>query len=187
MGLARPWDLAPSTTSKAKICPPILEPIDKDPQCPKAHGMKIAVVFAIAALQVSCASLYEVGPLVGSVVTGSPSIEPSGEFYRAVLMNIESDACLTLQRVSTRITKTVGVKETKKLCSFRVGKEVYSLLPERFKSIDYGNLAWKGFVLNFDLTYGPAEAKAIPLKLNCKTDARQNNKDFVCAVVSDGP
>lgn len=127
------------------------------------------------------ASSFEVGASVTSVVSGSDTIEPAGDFYRAVLMNPEQDACLTLQKVNIRVGKAPKVLENRKLCSLKIDLNKYSLDPAAHQEATFSHLSWKGFVLSFNLLYTPASQSSSPFKLKCSVDPRQNIKEFVCS------
>ena len=47
-------------------------------------------------------SLVYVGPIVNSVVVGSKTLEPEGDFFRAVLANSEYDPCLRIETIRDR-------------------------------------------------------------------------------------
>ena len=49
-----------------------------------------------------------VGPIVNSVVVGSKTLEPEGDFFRAVLANSEYDPCLRVERVNVRAPNAPG-------------------------------------------------------------------------------
>ena len=72
-------------------------------------------------------SLVYVGPIVNSVVVGSKTLEPEGDFFRAVLANSEYDPCLRVERVNVRAPNAPRVKASLRYCAVTFGKERLSL------------------------------------------------------------
>src|ERR671912_697651 len=63
--------------------------------------------------------LMQVDPRVKSVVSGSKTLEPTGDFFRAVLANSEYDACLRVERVNVRVPNAPRIKDSRRYCPVR--------------------------------------------------------------------
>ena len=96
-------------------------------------------------------SLVYVGPIVNSVVVGSKTLEPEGDFFRAVLANSEYDPCLRVERVNVRAPNAPRVKASLRYCAVTFGKERLSLAASEQQEAELSNLSWKEFELSFDL------------------------------------
>ncbi len=125
-------------------------------------------------------ALLQVGPLVKSVVGRSKTIEPEGDFFRAVLANSEYDPCLRVERVNVRVPATPRVKETRKYCAFMLGKTELSLAPYAYQDAEISNLSWKEFELSFDLSYVSTGQGARLQELRCTLDARDARNAAHC-------
>jgi hypothetical protein len=126
--------------------------------------------------------LLQVGPLVKSVVSGSKTLEPGGDFFRAVLANSEYDPCLRVERVNVRAPHAPTVQETRKYCAFTLGAEELKLAPEAAQEVEFSHLAWKGFDLSFALTYMAAVPGASAQELRCTLDPRQATNKIQCTL-----
>ena len=95
----------------------------------------------------------QVGPLVASVVSGSKTLGPEGDFFRAVLANSEYDACLRVERVNVRVPNAPRIEESRRYCAVTLGKARLSLAADDPQEAELSNLSWKEFELSFDLSY----------------------------------
>jgi len=125
-------------------------------------------------------SLLQVGPLVKSVVGSSRTLEPEGDFFRAVLANSEYDPCLRVERVNVRAPGEPKVKETRKYCAFTLGAEELSLNPDAAQDVTLSGLSWQGFELRFALSYMAAAPGASEQELRCTLDPRQAQSTIQC-------
>jgi hypothetical protein len=124
--------------------------------------------------------LLQVGPLVQSVVGGSSTLEPEGDFFRAVIANSEYEPCLRVERVNTRVPNKPRVKATRRYCSVMLGKERLSLDPEEHQEAEISNLSWKEFELSFDLSYVSTGQGASLQELRCTLDPRHARNTAQC-------
>lgn len=131
-------------------------------------------------------ALLQVGPLVKSVVGNSRTLEPEGDFFRAVLANSEYDPCLRVERVNVRAPAVPQVKETRKYCAFTLGTEVLSLNPDAAQDVTISGLSWQGFELRFALSYTAAAPGASEQDLRCTLDPRQAQNTIPCTAAA-GP
>jgi hypothetical protein len=125
--------------------------------------------------------LLQVGPLVQSVVAGSSTLEPEGDFFRAVLANSEYDSCLRVERINVRVPNKPRVKTARRYCSVMLGKERLSLDPEEQQEAEISDLSWKEFELSFDLSYVTSGRGASLQDLRCTLDPRDARNTVQCA------
>jgi hypothetical protein len=125
--------------------------------------------------------LLRVGPMVKSVVAGSRTLEPDGDFFRAVLAGSEYDPCLRVERVNVRVPKAPRVKETRRYCAVMAGKERLSLAPDEQQDAEIANLSWREFELSFDLSYTSNARGAVHQELRCTLDPRRAGDSIDCA------
>ena len=124
--------------------------------------------------------LLQVGPLVQSVVGGSSTLEPEGDFFRAVIANSERESCLRVERVNTRVPNKPRVKAARRYCSVMLGKERLSLDPEEHQEAEISNLSWKEFELSFDLSYVSTARGTRLQELRCTLDPRDARNTAQC-------
>jgi hypothetical protein len=126
-------------------------------------------------------SLVYVGPIVNSVVVGSKTLEPEGDFFRAVLASSEYDPCLRVERVNVRAPNAPRVKASLRYCAVTFGKERLSLAASEQQDAELSNLSWKEFELSFDLSYVAIAAGATRQELRCTLDPRDGRNTILCA------
>jgi hypothetical protein len=129
-------------------------------------------------------ALVQVGPLVKSVVGNSRTLEPEGDFFRAVTANSEYDPCLRVERVNVRAPAVPQVKETRKYCAVTLGAEELALSPEGAQDVTISSLSWQGFELRFALSYTAASRGASEQELRCTLDPRQAQNKVPCTPAS---
>jgi hypothetical protein len=115
------------------------------------------------------------------VVSGSKTLEPEGDFFRAVLANSEYDACLRVERVNVRVPNAPRIKESRRYCAVTLGKARLSLAADDPQEAELSNLSWKEFELSFDLSYvasGPGSSRQ---ELRCTLNPREARSTVQCA------
>ena len=123
----------------------------------------------------------QVGPLVANVVSGSKTLEPEGDFFRAVLANSEYDACLRVERVNVRVPNAPRIKESRRYCAVTLGKARLSLAADDQQEAELSNLSWKEFELSFDLSYVATGRGSSRHELRCTLDPREARSTVQCA------
>jgi hypothetical protein len=122
----------------------------------------------------------QVGPQVKSVVSGSKTLEPAGDFFRAVLANSEYDACLRVERVNVRVPNAPSVKETRRYCAVTLGTARLSLVADEHQEAELSNLSWQSFELSFDLSYVGIGRGSSTQELRCTLDPRKARNTVQC-------
>jgi hypothetical protein len=139
----------------------------------KVDGLPISAVDA--------ASPKPIDLLVETLLSDESIINPAGDFFRAVLLNSEKDACVHIQRVNARASGPPKILETKRYCNFTKGFDEYSLDTDQNQDSEINKLEWKNHILNFMMSYVAAKQAAPRLELQCTIEPGKTDTKFQCS------
>lgn len=135
------------------------------------------LIFSISSLR---ARDIFVSPIVNSVIKSETVSEPSGDFFRAILVNSEIDACIYVDRVNLRKAKDPKILETIKYCKFNFNGITLSLAPDKHQDSGVRNARWEKYILKFELSYVGNEMSASQIIFKCSIDPIKSKKEFNC-------
>lgn len=135
------------------------------------------LIFSISSLK---ARDIIVSPIVNSVIKSETVSDPSGDFFRAILVNSEIDACIYVDRVNLRKAKDPKILETMKYCKFNFNGITLSLAPDKHRDSGVKNANWDKDILKIELSYVGNEISATQILFKCSIDPNKSKKEFTC-------
>lgn len=146
--------------------------------------MNFLMILFLSLFLVQCWPRTGIDPQISEVKKSRASIKENGDFFRYVLFNSESDACILLERVNLR-DKKPQVKTSQRVCKLRYHDQDYSLEKDKIQDFSIEKIAWNEFQLELSAIFVPTGTATPAISIQCHLDAKMESPYFTCINEAD--